>query len=376
MTKVLIVATSEVHINVFHIPYLALLTKMGATVDVAVEVRRNQSIPYVRKIYNLPFKRNLARYELLEAYIRLKHLLLNGGYEMVHCHTPIPASLTRFAARSLRKRGLIVMYTAHGFHFYKGAPWYQYKPFFWAERLLARWTYILSTIESEYYQIAKAYFPISDIHHMKGIGVDTTRFLSASSEAKTKVRQELNIENDDQVLIYVANMVRRKNHKFLLLVFSKLLRTHPKSKLLLAGSGTLMDELKTFSRSLQIDTFIRFVGFREDIPDLLAASDLAVSTSRHEGLGLALAEAMWAGLPVVASQDRGHRELVNHGETGFLFEQGNGDELLKYIKTVLNDRKLAKRMGDKGKLAVREFSNQNSLDYMEKVYRNNLRLQE
>ena len=369
MTKVLVVATSEVHLNIFHVPYLALLAKMGATVDVAVEVRRNQAVPHVRKIYNLPFKRTLASFQLIKAFFGLKRLILAGGYDMVHCHTPIPAALTRIAARSLFKKGLVVMYTAHGFHFYKGAPWYQYQLFFWTERLLARWTNVLITINSEDYQTAKTHFPIRNIYHMKGIGVDTSRFQQATSGAGAKIRQELSFDQDDQVLVYVANMIRRKNHRFLLLAFSKLIKTHPRAKLLLVGSGELMHELKLYSESLQIDPFVRFVGFRSDVPDLLASSDIAVSTSRHEGLGLALAEAMWAGLPVVATQDRGHRELVNHGVTGYLFEQSNQEDLLISLRTLLDNRKLACMMGERGKLAVGAFSIKNSLDYMEKVYK-------
>lgn len=369
MTKVLVVATSEVHLNVFHVPYLSLLAKMGATVDIAVEIRRNQPVPHVRKIYNLPFKRTLVSFQVFIALIRLRRLLLLGGYDMVHCHTPIPAALTRIAARSLRKAGLVVMYTAHGFHFYKGAPWYQYKPFFWAERYLARWTDVLITINSEDYLTAKAHFPSTEIYHMKGIGVDTSRFQSAPEDARSLIREELRFEQDDQVLIYVANMVSRKNHRFLLLAFSRLVKTHPKAKLLLAGSGKLIDQLKALTESLHISPYVRFVGFRDDIPQLLAASDLAVSSSRHEGLGLALAEAMWAGLPVVASQDRGHRELVIHGETGYLFEQGNQEEFLKSLQAILNEPTLACMMGERGKLAVKAFSIKNSLAYMEGIYK-------
>ena len=180
MKKVLFVATVvKTHIMEFHIPYLKMFKEMGWNTAVAsrndYENAEDCQIPFCDDYYNVPFERSPIKLSNLKAYKELKKLINNGDYDIIHCHTPVGAMLARLAARRARKRGTKVIYTAHGFHFYKGAPiinWLLYYP---VERFLARYTDVLITINKEDYERAQK-FRAKKVCFVHGVGVDTSKF--------------------------------------------------------------------------------------------------------------------------------------------------------------------------------------------------------
>lgn len=196
MKKVLFVATVvKTHIMEFHIPYLKMFKEMGW--ETAVAARNDYEnpadcvIPYCDTYYNIPFERNPLKPGNLKAYKELKHIIDEGEYDIIHCHTPVGAMLTRLAAKQARKKGTKVFYTAHGFHFYKGAPainWILYYP---VEKWLSRYTDVLITINKEDFERAKT-FRAGKVCYVPGVGIDLKKF-NVGYVNKEQKRKEIGV---------------------------------------------------------------------------------------------------------------------------------------------------------------------------------------
>ena len=216
MKKVLFVATVvKMHIMVFHIPYLKMFKKMGW--ETAVAARNDYddpdecAIPYCDTYYDIPFERNPIKLSNLKAYRSLKDIIDKGDYDIIHCHTPVGAMLTRLAAKTARKHGTKVFYTAHGFHFYRGAPainWLLYYP---VEKWLSLYTDVLITINNEDYERAKT-FNAGKVCYVPGVGIDLNKF-NVGHIDKAKKRREIGINTDDFVLLSVGELSKNKNHE-------------------------------------------------------------------------------------------------------------------------------------------------------------------
>jgi glycosyltransferase EpsD len=366
--RILIVATSDIHLQVFHLPYFAMLKAKGYELHAAVEVRGNAQVEGIDQLFDLPFKRTLFTTKLFTAYRKLKQIIKEGNYELVHCHTPIPAALTRLAAKDARKKGTKVMYTAHGFHFYKGAPFSYWATYYPAEKYLSRFTDALVTINNEDYNIAKTKFNAGQTFYIPGIGVDTKRFRSVDVIDKELIKSKLGLPKNSFVLFYAANFIYRKNHQFIIECLRDIKRQIPHLKVLFAGSGTLLPAMKKLVDEMDLTDTVQFLGFRKDVNDLLAITDISISASRQEGLGLALAEAMINNVPVVATVDRGHKELIDHGINGFLFPQGSQKEFTQSVVKLYHDKVLAKEFSRRSAEHIKKFFIENSLAEMDKIY--------
>ena len=225
MKKVLFVATVvKTHIMEFHIPYLKMFKEMDW--ETAVAARNDYEnpadcvIPYCDTYYNIPFARNPLKPGNLKAYTDLKKVIDEGGYDIIHCHTPVGAMLTRLAAKQARKNGTKVFYTAHGFHFYKGAPvinWLLYYP---VEKWLSRYTDVLITINKEDYERAKT-FKAGRVCYVPGVGIDLKKF-NVGYVDKEQKRKEIGVASDDFVLLSVGELIPRKNHEVVIRAMSVL----------------------------------------------------------------------------------------------------------------------------------------------------------
>ena len=169
--------------------------------------------------------------------------------------------------------------------------------------------------------------------------------------------------------MYVAELISRKNHKFIIESTLSLIKEIPNIKILFAGRGVLTEQLKELINNLQLANSIFFLGFRNDVDELIVMSDVGISASKQEGLGLNLAEEMICGLPVVASVDRGHKEMVIHGENGFLFEQNNSQEFVKYISYLYHNPNKKNEMGVNACNSIQKFKLENSMEAMSRIYR-------
>lgn len=327
MKKVLFVATVDSHIELFHLPFLKMFKEKGWETSVATE--SDKPIKYCDKKISMPIKR--SPFKLIsnfKAIRKLRKAIKEEKYDIIHCHTPMGGVVARMAARSARKNGTRVIYTAHGFHFYKGAPLHFWLMFYPVEWYLAKYTDTLITINNEDYERAKKKFGkrCKDIQYVPGVGVDPKKFEKKMSvKEKTALRKKLGLKNDDKVLICIGRLDKNKNQGFLIRAMDELTKIDSSYHLLLVGPDEINGEYHRLVCKLGLEKNVHFLGFRKDIPELLQISDIAVSASKREGLPVNLIEAAMLGLPIVATDCRGNRDICVKANGTFLL---TGNEFL------------------------------------------------
>ena len=322
MKKVLFVATLvKNHIAEFHLPYLKLFQDMGWQTAVAArndyEDPEDCVIPHCDAFYNLPFERSPLKKGNLEAYKQLKEIIQEGNYDLIHCHTPVGAVVARLAARKSRKTGTRVIYTAHGFHFYKGAPLLNWLVYFPVEWLLAPLTDVLITINREDFDRAERLLHAKKTVYIPGVGIDTARFRD-NEEKGAALRRELGIPENATVLLSVGDLNKNKNHRAVLEALAGM--ENRNLHYVVCGRGPLKEELEAFAREKGLGDRVRFMGYRNDVPAFYAMADVFVFPSFREGLSVSVMEAMASGLPIVCSRIRGNTDLVQEGVNGFLMD--------------------------------------------------------
>ena len=309
--KVLFTATVvKTHINVFHLPYLKLFKEQGYEVHVAAKndfVNEPCIIPYCDKFYDINFARFPFSKANIKAYKQLKKIIKENNYNIIHCHTPVAGVLTRLAARN--SKDTTVIYTAHGFHFFKGAPLLNWLIYYPVERFCARFTDKLITINKEDYERAQ-HFKLrknGKVYYVSGVGIDIEKIRNTKVDVQQK-KKELGIPENLPVLLSIGELIKRKNHETVLIALSKL-----KSYdfvYLICGRGILAEYLQEQVKQLGLTDKVKFLGFRKDIAELCKTADLFIFPSYQEGLPVALMEAMAAELPAIASNVRGNRDLI------------------------------------------------------------------
>lgn len=319
--KILFVANvAKEHINKFHIPTIKEFKKNGWIVDVACS--GDDDVPECTHHYRMCWKRSPFTFKTVSGIKQLINLINSENYDVVFCHTPVGGLVARLAARKARKKGTKVIYCAHGFHFFKGAPiinWIIYYPL---ERFLAHFCDVVFTVNEEDYKRAKAKFTKkTKIELVPEVGVNFARLkVENPQEVRKEYREEFGFGNDTTVLIYVAELLPNKNQHMLVDVLKKLLDNGEKVHLLLPGPDHADGELERYVKSQNLSDYVTLLGWRSDVGELLYASDICTASSIREGFGINLVEAMYCGLPVVATNNRGHKMIINDGKNGFLVE--------------------------------------------------------
>lgn len=366
MDKILFVATIDQHIRHFHYPFLEWFKNNGYEVHVASN--GEEELLHVDKKHNIPFERSPFKSDNIKAYKQLKDLIEANDYKLVHCHTPMGGAIARLASISARKRGLKVLYTAHGFHFYKGAPkknWLIYYP---VEKLLSRFTDVLITINEEDYELAnKKKFKAHKVELVHGVGIDFKKFQPQTDQIKVELRNKYSYNPDDFILIYVGELSYRKHQDTLIRMVEILKEDIPNLKLLLVGKGDYYNEYFRLIDSLELDNFVHLLGYRRDVPELMLLSDIAVSSSRQEGLPVNVMEAMAVGLPLVVSNCRGNRDLVVDGINGFIVN----DEPTEFRDSILKleqDKNLMRKISSNNLKYINELSSEKITKIMSKIY--------
>lgn len=352
-----------------HLPYVGWLKEQGYAVDLAAG--EDQKVPLADRQFFLSIQRSPFRWQNIKAYRELKQVLDENQYDLVHCHTPMGAVLARLAARKLRKQGkLKVIYTAHGFHFFKGAPLPYWLIFYPVEKWLSKHTDAIVTINQEDFTLVKNRgFRNKYTYRIDSIGVPDERFSKPSLEEKNSLRQAYGYQPEDFILIYAAEFIPRKNHDMILKALPSLKKEIPDLRVLFPGTGPLVEKIR---KSVQVQGFegqVDFLGFRNDIPQLMALSDACISSSRQEGYGMHIAEAMFSGLPAVATEDRGHREMIVNGHNGYLFPQDDPHAFAQNVITLYKNPELRKTMGENALASIQKCAIRNSLEKMKEVYR-------
>ncbi len=317
--------------------------------------------------------------ENARAYRQLKQLMKEQQFDLVHCHTPVGAALARLAAKPYRKQGTKVIYTAHGFHFYQGAPFRYWLLFYPAECFLASLTDVLITINEEDYERAKRFCrrKRTKVEHIPGVGVDTAFFSGKDLPEGTRenirqtMRGKLNVAEKEVVFLSVGELTSRKNHSSVIQAFAELEGEEScPFRYFVCGQGVLKKELQQQIEKAGLSKRVTLLGYSEDIRELLYAADIFVFPSLQEGMPMALMEAVAAGMPVIASDIRGNRELVSIQEDVQLFSDAKG------LKQLLHEAVLNASEGRQSKGKSDKIINRDSRLQVIDKYQVSIRMQE
>jgi len=366
MKKVLFTATVDSHIELFHVPFLKYFKDNGYEVHVATN--GNSDIPYCDKKIKIPFERSPFKVNNLKAIKELKKVIDSENYDIIHTHTPMGSVVTRLASLKARKNGTRVIYTAHGFHFYKGAPLLNWLLFYPVEKILARYTDELITINKEDYNLAKRKFN-TNVYYVPGVGIDEKKFdFNMTSEDKSNLRKSLGLNDYDFVMIYPAELNKNKNQLFLINTMEILIKNYPNIHLLLAGKDSYNGFYQKLVNEKNLNKNIHFLGFRNDIPKLLKIADISVSASLREGLPVNIMEAMYVGLPIIATDCRGNRDLITDGINGYVVAKNDSYSFVKRIKELYLNRQKLIEISRKNRTDINKYLLSNIMNDMKNIY--------
>lgn len=319
-------------------------------------------------INEMDFNRNPVCIDNLIAYKKLKRLIEKNSFNLIHCHTPIAAMLTRLAAKRMRGKETKLIYTAHGFHFYKGAPLKNWLIYYPVERLLAKYTDVLITINKEDFERARTSFKARRVEYIPGVGIDIDKFNRIEINKDLK-RNELGLPKDVFTLLSVGELNKNKNHEIVIRALAdiKNIDIH----YVICGKGVFEEKLKNLSKELGVEMRVHFLGFRKDILEIYKAVDLFVFPSYREGLSVALMEAMANGLPIVCSKIRGNSDLIEDAIGGYLLEANDIQGFSRAIERLISNNDLRNDFVRNNLERIREYSVENVLKQIKEIYNNN-----
>lgn len=367
MKKILIVSTVSRQFYLFEQANIEVLRSLGYEVHGAANFEdaneRLDSLDIVRHPFDI--QRSPFSFKNIKAYKQLKKIMKSEKFDAIHCHSPMGGVLARLAARKALDKGTKVIYTAHGFHFFKGAPLLNWLVYYPIERWLSKYTDVLITINKEDFNIAKSKFKAKKIEYIPGVGIDLTKFNDPKVDKEQK-RSEIGLEKDNIVLLSVGEINKNKNHKVAIKALANI--GDPNIHYVICGRGLLEKHLKNLSTKLGIEKQVHFIGFRKDVIEICKASDLFVFPSYREGLSVALMEAMACGIPVVCSRIRGNSDLINDGKGGYLVEPSDINSFKEKINLIISNKSLAGSYCEYNKEIIKKFSKDATLPQMRKIY--------
>lgn len=368
MKKVLFVATvAKTHICTFHLPFLRMFQKMGYETYVAAHNDFDGDpcvIPYCDHFCDIATERSPLKLGNIKAYKQLKRLIDAEHFDIIHCHTPIAAALARLAAREARKGGTRVYYTAHGFHFFRGAPIKNWLLFYPIEKFCSRLTDVLITINHEDFCLAQKRMKAKEVKYVPGVGVDVDAYANAIVDREA-VRNRLGIPQEAFLLLSVGELNQNKNHKTVLQAMA--MCDDPSIHYAVAGFGNCRERLEKLAASLGVSDRFHLLGYRADVAELYHSADVFVHPSFREGLPVSVIEAMASGLPIIASDTRGNRDLVDR-ESGILCEPGNVRQFCEAIRICMDEPDHLRAMGEYNRQRVCEYDLMKIVEAMKHIY--------
>ncbi len=353
MKKILFVANDlKKFICVFYLPLLKKLKAEGYEIHVAAhdDLEFGAERPSCDVFYDIPFVHTPFSARNFANYHRLKKILNDTQFDLVHCHTPIASVLLRLACKEARCAGTQILYTAHGFHFYEGAPLIGKFLYYPVEKWCAKRTDVLITINAEDYAFAKKHLHAKDIRYLSGVGVDTARFTKKTVDRMIK-RKSLAVPQNAFLLLSVGELSKNKNHRLIIRALPNL-PSHVHYAIV--GEGVLRYRLERYSKSIGVEERVHFLGYRYDVSELFSVSDLYVHPSFREGLPVAVMEAMASGLSVIASDVRGNRDLIDE-MGGLLLSPRDVRGFTAAILLRAEDERLCYREGHYNSVKVKRY---------------------
>ena len=372
--RVLLTATVQSHICQFHKPLVEMLHEHNCEVHVAARdnlaEKNGLKLDFAEKVFDVPFSRSPKSKDNIKAYKQLKKIIDEGQYDVIHCNTPMGGIVTRLAARKARKNGTKVFYTAHGFHFYKGAPKKNWIVFYPIEKIFANhYTDKLITITNEDYDLANKKFKCQ-IEWIHGVGVDEKRYFPISEEEKKKLRLEMGHNENQKLILCIGELLPNKNQHMAIRMMPEIVKKYPDAMLLIAGNGPEKNNLENLIAELGLQNNVKLLGYVTNLEDYQHIADMCVSCSKREGLPLNIVEAMMSGTPVVATYNRGHRELITDEQNGYLVSINDNSSMIEKVLTLLDDINIYKSTSENAILKGNEYSKTAVIEELRKVYSN------
>ncbi len=364
--KLLFISNISNKITNFAIPSIKAAQAMNYDVDMAANYSNFNDDPekYGVIINHIDLVRNPLNLKNIIATKQMLALIKEKGIDAIHCNTPIGGILGRVCGKLCGVKKVI--YTAHGFHFYKGAPLFNRTVIKWIERFMAHWTDAIITMNKEDFEEAKKFKLRNNgkAYFVHGVGINTKDFnVECDKEAK---RRELGIKETDTVLISMGDLIKRKNYNPVIEAVAKL--KNAGVHYLICGKGPELESLTALAKLLGVEEQIHFLGFRTDVKELLQIADIFVFSTLQEGLPRSLMEAMSVGIPCVVSKIRGNVDLVEDGVNGFLCETNDSDCYARAIKTLTEDELLRNRMKEENLKKICDYDVSVVSEEIKKIY--------
>lgn len=364
MKRALIIATLYDFVNSFERNDIKILQELGYEVTVAsnLDNYKNEFDNLDINLIHIPFRRSPFSLKNIVAYKELDKFLKREKIDLIHCHTPVGGVIGRIVGHKNKIKNII--YTAHGFHFFKGAPLINWLLFYPIEKYLSKYTDILITINQEDYKRAQTFYA-KKVEYIPGVGLDTEKIKNIVVDKKKK-REELGLTEDNVVLLSVGELSKRKNHITPIKALAQI-KDNKNIFYLIAGVGPLEDYLKEECKKLGIENQVKLLRFRKDIYELCKISDIFVFPSLQEGLPVALMEALCCNLPIICSNIRGNNDLIEDRKNGFLVE----NKVRKYIKKInflINNTEFKKNLEKNNKKVIINIDMKEIIKKMKNIY--------
>lgn len=364
--KIVVIATTDNMIWQFLIPHIKHLKELGNEVELVCAKTGfwfdELKDKYNFVVHDIEFTRNPISLRNLKGFKQLIKLQKEKNYDLVYCQQPVGGVMGRKLAKKFK---IPCIYTAHGFHFFKGCPLVNklvYKPI---EKHYSRYTTALVTINEEDYLSAQK-FHAKKVYKINGIGVDLSTYSVKESFDRNKFREELGFDKDDFIVVSIGELNKNKNTFRLLEVIKNI--KNEKIKYIICGQGPLKEDYVNYIKQNSLENRVKMLGFRKDIPEILSASDVFIMPSFREGLSKSMMEAMSIGLPVIASKIRGNVDLISNGENGFLCEVTNNKQYQEKIVELCQNKDLQKKFSIANKKKIKDYSIEAVSAQLDKIY--------
>lgn len=377
MKRALIYASVASMIDLFNMENIKLLQKMGYRVDVACnfidgnitsDARIKEFILELDELkvhhFQIPIPRQITKIDKIkESILVTKKLAKENNYDIVHCHSPIGSVICRWVFKDFDTR---IIYTAHGFHFFKSASFVNWLIYYPIERLMARYTDDLITINDEDFKRAKKFRVRNNVYKINGIGVSLDKFSKNLFINREDLLKDFQIINKDYLLVSVGQLSKRKNHKMVIEAMSRI--GNPSLKYIIIGDGELKESLKKLIKQLNLSKNVFLLGYKKNVGDYLSVADAYIFPSEQEGLPASLMESMAIGLPAIVSNIRGNSDLIDDYKGGYLFSLKNINSLVEAITEATSNSSLSKKQGLYNQNKIKTFSDKYVNMQMKKIY--------
>lgn len=365
--KRILISSTDVMMYLFLMPHIKYLTNENYHIDVACssadeyksegyeKIIRDQ-LPVNSRYFAISSVRSPYSVSNVKGFRQLRAIIEDNDYDLVWTNEPVMGVITRLAASKFRKNGLKVLYLAHGYHFFKGAPalnWIYYP----VEKFCSYLTDLMVMINLEDFEFSKRHFSGNQVRHIDGIGFDVAKYGDVCVDVVEK-RKELGVGSDEILVLSVGELMTRKNHEVIIEAIAR--ANNLRIKYVICGIGDRLEFLVNLAKKLGISDRVSFIGLRYDIPEVLKAADIFAHPSKREGLGIAPLEAMASGLPIVTSNIQGIKDYSVNGLTGFVLAPSDIDGFSSAICALVGDAGLRKQMGEHNTQVVTKWSIENS----------------